>query len=60
MLFFLGGVNSGERYVPLPANAAVSLLNAIELDVILNEIQAGMPDGGTIFFSFSQVQSSTH
>lgn len=49
MLFYLGGVNSGERYVPLPANAAVSLENALELELILDEIQANMPDGGTIF-----------
>jgi hypothetical protein len=46
MLFHLGGVNSGERYVPLPDSAAVSALNALELEVILDAIQASMPNGG--------------
>jgi hypothetical protein len=52
MLFHLGGVNSGERYVPLPDSAAVSALNALELEVILDAIQASMPNGGTIFNTF--------
>jgi hypothetical protein len=49
MLFHLGGVNAGERYIPLPANSAVSAQNALELEGILDQIQSSMPNGGTIF-----------